>query len=144
MIRKLLIIIFLTIQSLLLFGQKQKMFHMVELPDSTTNILMQYLKKKEKLQDECGGLYVFNLQKPKDYKYKDGIYVFRLVGSNFHRRIFIVDGTIIKIFDSEYISDLLDEFNSFIRQSTLSTKMKIKYLKAISSFLEEEYYSENN
>lgn len=145
MVKHLSIVLLLMLLSLTPFSQKQNPLKMVELPDSARAILMMYLKENEKLSiDEIGGIYVFNLQNPKDLKYKDGVYTFRLMGPHYHRRIFIVNGPEIKIFDSQYIDDLLKEFYSFIKQSTLPVKKKIEYLKAISNFLEEEYNTENS
>jgi len=130
--------------SVALFAQKQNFLRMVELPNSARAILMKYIKEKEKLSNDDVGMYVFNLQNPKDLKYKDGIYTFRLMGPHFHRRVFIVNGSDINIFDSQYIDDFLEEFNFFIKKATLPTKKKIEYLKAISNFFEEEYNTENN
>ncbi len=128
-----------------IFAQKQNSLRMVELPNSAKVILMEYLKRKEKLSDDNdSGVYVFNLQNPKDTKYKDGIYTFRLMGPHFRRRVFIVNGLNINIFNSQYIDDFIEEFNSFMKKSSLPTKKKIEYLKSVSNFLEEEYNTENS
>ena len=145
MIKHPFLVMFFVLVSLKSFAQKQNPLQMVKLPDSTRATLMTYLRESEKLSfDEEGGIYVFNFQNHKDLKYKDGIYTFRLMGPHFHRRIFIVNGAIVKIFNSQFIDDLLQEYNSFIKQTLLPIKKKIEYLKAISKFLEEEYNSENN
>jgi hypothetical protein len=126
------------------FGQQnRKAFEMVKVPDSVKNSLISFLTTKEK-HSETGAILIYNLINSKDYKYKDGIYAFRMMGPHFSRNIFIVSNGKLQIFNGYYISELLSEFNSFIQKENIPYKIKIKYLKAISTFLEEEYIVENN
>jgi hypothetical protein len=128
------------------FAQKEsgaKRLQIVELPDTVKSKLVNYLKEKEKLETLSRAIYVFNLVNRKDYKYKKGIYGFKLMGPHFQRRVFINTGNEVKIFDGYFIDDLLKEFTIFCESSNLSTKDKIAYLKAIAIFLQEEYETES-
>lgn len=126
------------------FAQANKSLRMVDLPDSVSSKLLKYLQVKEKLSGVDFPIYVFNLVDSKDYKYRDGIYAFRLMGPHYKRRIFIVNKSNVYIFDGYYFDDLLQEFNEFIKRVQLSTLQKIIYLKAISRFLDEEYKIETS
>lgn len=129
------------------FAQKKsgtEGLQMVMLPDTVKSKLVQYISKKEKLETPSKAIYVFNLVNGKDYKYKKGIYAFKLMGPHFQRRVFINTGNEIKIFDGYFINDLLKEFTSFCETSDIPAKEKIIYLKAIAVFLQEEYETENN
>lgn len=137
--KSLVIILLLAAVAINSFTQAKKAFHMVVLPDSITSKLVKYLQEKEKLPGADYPMYVFNLVDSKDYKYKDGIYAFRLTGPHYKRRIFIVNSSQIYIFDGYYFDDLLQEFNEYVKRAKLSTLQKIIYLNAISHFLAEEY-----
>lgn len=129
------------------FAQKKsaaKGVQMVVLPDTVKSRLVQHLYKKEQLTIPSAAIYVFNLVNEKDYKYKKGIYTFKLMGPHFQRRIFINTGNEVKIFEGYFIDDLLKEFAIFCETSDMSVKEKIKYLQAIASFLQEEYETENS
>lgn len=125
------------------FGQNKSRFHTVNLPDSIIVSLKNFLTKKEKLSI-TGAILTYNLLDKKNYMYEDGIYSFKLLGSHFHRNIFIVHRKNIYIFKGYYLNELLPEFYLFLNQKKLTSKTEIDYLKAISLFLEEEYISENS
>lgn len=122
---------------------KNKAFEMVKTPDSVKVILSSFLANKEKVKVD-GAILTFNLIDKKDYLYKDGIYSFRLLGPHYNRQIFIANKGVVHIFNGYYISELLPEFNEYIKKTELPTKLKIAYLKAISVFLDEEYKIENS
>jgi hypothetical protein len=136
-----LIIIFFTVVGCA-FGQKRIPYQTVNLPDSVLLSVREFLSQKENIPI-TGAILTFNLIDKKNYKYKDGIYSFRLLGPHFHRNIFIVNDKHIYIFKGYYTDELIPEFYQYIKQNKLSSKIKIDYLKAISLFLEQEYISEN-
>ena len=142
--RTLLVTALFTTVAVNAFAQANQPFRMVVLPDSVTSKLLKFLQKKEKLDGTDYPIYVFNLVDSKDYKYKDGVYAFRLAGPHYRRRIFIVNNSNVYIFEDYYIDDLLYEFSDYIKKIQLTTRKKIIYLKAISRFLEEEYKNETS
>jgi len=142
--KNILVIIFVISTVMKLFAQSTQPLHMVNLPDSVRLNLSNLLKIKEKLPGADYPMYVFNLINPKDYKYKDGIYTFRLMGPHYNRRIFIVNKLQVHIFDDYDFDNLLQEYVEFIKTTQLTPIQKILYLKAISRFLEEEFDSETS
>jgi hypothetical protein len=143
--RKSLILFFLsTILISRILAQSQELLNMVQLPDSVSVKLSNFLAAKEKLKLAEYPMYIFNLVNSKDFKYHDGIYTFRLIGPHFKRHVFIVNNSEVYMFDGYYIDELLQEFDEYIKNVHLSAKQKIIYLKAIGRFLEEEYKTETS
>ena len=141
-----LIIVIAFVCSSNLFSQateRKASFETVKIPDSIKVRLVDFLSAKEK-NTITGAILIYNLIDKKNYKYKDGIYSFRLMGSHFVRQVFIVFKGELHIFNGYYFNELLPEFNEYIQKVELPTKSKIAYLKAVAVFLSEEYEIENS
>jgi hypothetical protein len=145
MLKKISIFLLLLFLMMNFYGQEEKVLKIVEVPDSVRTKLILFLSNAERLGDtQDRALYIFNLQEPKDLKFKDGIYAFRLVGPHFYRRIFIVTGNDITIFGSRFVDSLLQEFLTYLKHSNLPELKRIQYLKVMSYFLEEEFIQERS
>ena len=122
--------------------EKNTLFPMVEIPDSVRLIVGEFLKEQEHLDTNFTAFYIYNFSNPKDYKFKEGIYTFRLMGPHFLSRLMIYTKGKIYLFKSVHIDGLLEEYLSFIKREKVNTEEKLNYLKLISKFLQEEYQTE--
>lgn len=137
-------ILLLIVVTTTMYGQSNKSknpFQMVQVPDSIRYYLGSYIKQYEKIDTIYPAIYVYNLVQEKDYSFHDGIYYFRLMSPHSSGRIFIYNKSKIKIFESNYIDDLLEEYVNYIKLNQLAEETKVKYLKAITVFLNMEYQS---
>lgn len=133
-------IIILTIICSNVFAQKQKNnpFQMVEVPDSIYYILEEAYKKYTGFDSVNAGRNVWNLLDRKNFVFKNGLYSFKGQGPHFPRLIFIYNNGKTYTFSSSCITVILPEYLQCIELLKLSEEDRIKYLKAISSYLEEE------
>ncbi|MBL0293972.1 MAG: hypothetical protein IPQ04_06825 [Saprospiraceae bacterium] len=73
--------------------------------------------------------------------FKDGIYYYKGFGPHFPRRIFIFNKGVLCIFDNVGAFNpkgVLQEYLESIKKLDLTDKQTVKYLKAISEYLEQE------
>jgi len=118
---------------------------MVKVPDST-RLKMAYIELgKEEMESEFDSaytaIYVFNLINRSDYAFKDGIYVWNVMGPHFPRRLLIRKEGQTCIFKSTGAfepTDVLEEYLKCIKELRLSDSNVRLYLKAISKYLDEE------
>lgn len=124
-----------------LFGQKthsaSTMLPMVRVPDSTYHQLSKFLLKMEHSDTTSAvGALIYNFARPRDYKFKDGIYTFRLSGPHFQHRLFIYRKGKLTMFEHHHTEGLLEEFLNFIKTTPdMSQQEKVTYLGYISKFL---------
>lgn len=119
-------------------------FQMVKVPDSVRYRLGLYLKAHDKLDTVYKAIYIYNSINNKDYNYKDGIYYFRLMSPHATGRLFINYKGEIKIFESIYVNDLLQDYLDYLKTTILPVSLRIKYLNVISRFLQQQYKTENS
>jgi hypothetical protein len=123
-----------------LMAQKPKInpFQRVKVPDSI------YLKLEEAYKISTGfdsvnaGNNIWNLINSRDLVFKNGLYSFKGQGPHFPRRVFIYNSGKIYIFSSNYVDTVLQEYIESIKSLKLSETDRIKYLKKISIYLQEE------
>jgi hypothetical protein len=96
---------------------------------------------KESGEDIYSHISVYNLINKKDFIFKSGVYTFNLTGPHYPRRIFIFYNSKLFIFKSKGAFDsigILEEFVACIKLLNISEPDRVKYLKAISKYLQEE------
>lgn len=119
-------------------NKKRILFPMVEIPDTVRTIIAEFLKREEKLDTTFTAFYIYNYANPKDYKLKNGVYTFRLMGPHFRSRLMIYSNGKIKLFRNSNVICLLEEFIQFVRSININDKEKTSYLNLICKFLHEE------
>jgi hypothetical protein len=118
--------------------KKEQLFPMVEIPDSIRSTIGKFLEEEEKVDTSIIAFYLYNYEDPKNYKFQDGIYTFRLMGPHFLPRLLIYKNGRLKIFRNIDINGLLDEYVQFIKSNKdINYIEKINYLKSICRFIEE-------
>jgi len=125
------------------FAQKKKAdpFRIVNVPDSLRLQLVKKTYPNSKDLTSKTGLYILNLTNSKDFIFKDGIYYYKGFGPHFSRRIFIFNKGVLCIFDNVGAFNpkgVLQEYLESIKKLDLTDKQTVKYLKAISEYLEQE------
>lgn len=140
--------IYMTIALLLTFtsvmSQKDRKinhFKVVEVPDSIKLKLLSITYKEVEKITAKTGLYIYNLSNYKDYIFRNGVYSFKGMGPHYPRRIFINYNSKTYIFKSEGAFDsvgVLQEFIDCIKLLEITEKDRIKYLKIISNYLQDE------
>lgn len=123
------------------FAQSKKVnpFQRVVVPDSIVIKLEEAYSKNAK--NVNAGKNVFNLLNRKDFVFKDGVFSFQGQGPHFPIRIFIFNNGSIFIFENEGAfnpSGIIKEFVICVEKLNLSKKKVVKYIKAISDYLEQE------
>ncbi|MNQ52280.1 hypothetical protein D3C85_662880 [compost metagenome] len=120
-------------------SQKVSSSQNLKIPDSIYNKLEEfYIKERGTVNSHIN---VYNLIDKKSFGFKSGIYSFSLTGPHFPRRIFIFYNNKTYIFKSVGAFDsigILQEFIECIKILSISESDRIKYLKAISNYLQEE------
>lgn len=120
-------------------SQKTSSSQNLKIPDSIYNKLEKfYIEERETVNSHIN---VYNLLSKKSSDFKSGIYSFNLTGPHFPRRIFIFNNNKIYIFKSVGAFDsigILEEFIECIKLLNISEPDRVKYLKAISNYLQEE------
>jgi hypothetical protein len=109
------------------------------IPDSIASKLEEAYNKNAR--NVNAGKNVFNLLNRKDFALKNGIYSFQGQGPHFPRRIFIYNDGSIFIFENEGAFNpkgIIQEFAVCIEKLNLTGRQVVKYLKAISNYLEQE------
>jgi hypothetical protein len=123
-----------------IYSQKANLSHNLKIPDSIYNKLEKfYIEERE--EDAKSHINVYNLIDKKTFGFKTGIYSFNLTGPHFPRRIFIFYNSKVFIFKSKGAFDslgVLQEFIDCVKLLNISEADRIKYLKAISNYLQEE------
>jgi hypothetical protein len=102
-----------------------------------------FLQEKEKLSSPASAIYVYNYASPKDRRFKDGLYTFRLPGPHFQPRLFIFEKGQLQLFESIDINGLLEEYLNYIKRSGIAERHKIEYLHLIWRFLDEGFKRES-
>ena len=121
--------------------KKGNPFQTVMVPDSINLQLAKIAYNANNDITSKTGLYIWNLQNKKDLVFNDGIYSFKGFGPHFPRRIFIFNKGVLFIFDNEGAFNpkrVLQEFLESVKKLDLTDKQTVKYLKAISEYLEQE------
>lgn len=121
-------------------AQKPKVnpFQMVDIHDSIYVKFEESYKKSTSFDSVNAGRNAWNLLDRKDFAFKNGLYSFKGQGPHFPKRIFIYNNGKTYIFTSSYVDKVLLEYLECIKLLDLSEADKIKYLKMISIYLEEE------
>lgn len=120
-------------------SQKISLPQNLKIPDSIYNKLEKfYIEERGTVNSHIN---VYNLIREKSYNFKSGVYSFNLNGPHFPRRIFIFGNNKTYIFKSVGAFDsigILQEFIECIKLLNISEADSVKYLKAISNYLQEE------
>ena len=120
-------------------SQKTSSFQNLKIPDSIYNKLEKfYIEERGTVNSHIN---VYNLSSKKSLNFKSGIYSFNLTGPHFPRRIFIFNNNKAYIFKSVGAFDsigILEEFITCIKLLNISEPDRVKYLKVISNYLQEE------
>jgi hypothetical protein len=123
-------------------AQRQKLIiQNVVVPDSIKLRLLHSTYEYEDNLTIQTGLYIFNLQNRKNLRLENSLYSFQGMGSHFPKKIFIYHDKQFFIFKSIGAFDIesvLSDFLVAIRELKLSEKDKVKYLRLITKYLEEE------
>lgn len=135
-----LVIVFVLLCGFNLMAQKSgsNPFQRVKLPDSICTKLEESYKESTGFDSVNICKNVWNLINSRDLVFKNGLYSFKGQGPHFPRRLFISDKGRIYIFSSNYVDKVLQEYLECIKILDLSEANQIKYLKKISSYLQEE------
>lgn len=137
-----LISLFVTFLYATAYGQKtntkENPFQMVDVPDSIYTYLEKEYKEITGFDSTNAGRNVFNLSKPKDYIFKNGLYSFQGQGPHFPRLIFIYYNGLLYTFKNRNITDVLEEYLQCIKLLKLPEADSIRYLKFISEYLKNE------
>lgn len=120
-------------------SQKTSSPQNLKIPNSIYNKLEKfYIEERGTVNSHIN---VYNLINNKSCDFKSGVYSFNLNGPHFPRRIFVFSNNKIYIFKSVGAFDsigILQEFIECIKLLNISEADRVKYLKVISAFLEEE------
>lgn len=124
---------------------KSNSFKMVKIPDDLRVKLALVELNKEKLETATDSaytaIYVFDIIDKKNFTLKKGIYSWKVMGPHFVNRLFINYNNQTFIFKSKGSIDsigVLQEFIDCIKLLHITKEDRIKYLKAISRYLQEE------
>jgi sRNA-binding regulator protein Hfq len=113
--------------------------HKMKNPDSIYKKLeMFYIAERGAVNSHIN---VYKLIGDKRCSFKSGIYAFSLTGPHFPRRLFMFYNSKICIFKSKgafNATGVLEEFKEYVMFLNISESDRIKYLKAISTYLQEE------
>jgi len=122
-------------------NRKTNPFKMVEVPDSINLKLALITYKGYNDINSNKGMYILNLQNPKDLDFKDGIYSFRGFGPHFPKKIFIFNNGRLFIFENDGAFNpkaVIKEFVKCFDYLDLTNDQLIKYSKIITNYLEDE------
>lgn len=133
--------------SLFFFNQcfsqiKSNPFKMVNVDESVRNQLYKFIWKETK-DSVKAGMYIHHLlgeDKSNNYKFVEGIYIFRLMGPHFPLYYFIYtkkDG--VKILEDYSVESVFPKVLNYFKehQITLNEEQKIAYIEAIVSGLKQ-------
>lgn len=133
------ILIMFMVSNCNVYSQKKKSSQNLKIPDSIYNKLEKfYTEERGTVRSHIN---VYNLVSKKNHDFKSGVYSFNLNGPHFPRRIFIFSNNKTYIFKSVGAFDsigVLQEFIECIKLLNISEADSVKYLKAISNYLQEE------
>jgi hypothetical protein len=123
-----------------IYSQKRSLSYNLRIPDSIYNKLEKfYINERGSVNSHIN---VYNLtSKTVNFRYKSGVYAFDLTGAHFPRRIFVFYNNKIFIFRSKGAFDslgVLQEFIDCVKLLKITESDRIKYLKIICKYLEEE------
>jgi hypothetical protein len=123
-----------------IYSQKRSLSYNLRIPDSIYNKLEKfYINERGSVNSHIN---VYNLtSKTVNFSYKSGVYAFDLTGAHFPRRIFVFYNNKIFIFRSKGAFDslgVLQEFIDCVKLLKITESDRIKYLKIICKYLEEE------
>lgn len=117
---------------------KTNPFQRVKIPDSIYIRLEEAYKRSTGFDSVNAGKNVWNLINSKELDFKDGLYSFKGQGPHFPRRLFIFNKGKLYVFSSNNVNKILEEYIECIKLLELSEVDRIKYLKRISTYLQEE------
>ncbi len=117
---------------------KTNSFQRVKLPDSISAKLEDAYRKSTGFDSVNAGKNVWNLINSQELAFKNGLYSFKGQGPHFPRRFFIYNKGKLYVFSSNKVNKFLEEYIECIKLLGLSEADRIKYLKRISNYLQEE------
>ena len=129
---------FIILSNINLYSQKINPFHRVKISDSIYVKLEKSYFETTGFENVNAGRNVWNLINKRDFVLKDGLYLFRGQGPHYPSRIFIYDNNSVYMFRNNHLEDILTEYVRFIEKLKISEINKIKYLKIICNYLQEE------
>lgn len=132
------VINFMIIGNINLYSQKINPFQRVKISDSIYVKLEKSYFETTGFENVNAGRNVWNLINKKDFVLKDGLYLFRGQGPDYPSRIFIYDNYSFYMFKNNHLEDVLTEYVGIIDKLKISEINKIKYLKIICKYLQEE------
>jgi hypothetical protein len=123
-----------------IYSQKTNLSYNLKIPDSIYDKLEKfYLNEGENVNSHIN---VYNLSsKTVNFGNKSGVYTFNLTGAHFPRRLFIFSNNKVFIFKSKGAFDslgVLQEFIDCVKLLEITESDRIKYLKIICKYLQEE------
>ena len=135
--------------SLFLFNQcfsqiKSDPFRMVNVDDSVRNKLYRFIWKERK-DSVKAGMYIYHLlgeDKSNNYKFVEGIYVFRLMGPHFPLYYFVYTKKVgIKILENYTVEGVFSQVLHYFKEheTNLTEKQKIAYIEAIIFGLKQRH-----
>jgi hypothetical protein len=113
-------------------------FQRVKVPDNIYIELEKSYRVSTGFDSVNAGKNVWNLINSKDFVFRNGLYSFKGQGPHFPRRLFIYNNGKLYVFTTNYIDKVLQEYIECIKSLGLSEADRIKYLKKISVYLQEE------
>ena len=120
-------------------SQKTSSPQNLKIPDTIYNKLEKfYIEERGTINSHIN---VYNLLHKNRNDFKSGVYSFNLNGPHFPRRIFIFNNNKTYIFKSVSAFDSIGVLQEFIECNKLlniSEADRVKYLKAISNYLQDE------
>lgn len=122
-------------------SSKKNPFQMVVVPDSIYLMLEKEYESITGFDSVNAGRNVWNLTNSKDFVFKNGLYSFKGQGPHFPRCLFVYNNKKIYIFKSIGAFDfsgVLQEYLECIKLLKLTKEDKVKYLKSITKYLENE------
>jgi hypothetical protein len=117
---------------------KTNYFQRVKVPDTIYKQLEKSYKASTGFDSVNAGKNVWNLINSKDFVFRNGLYSIRGQGPHFPRRLFIYNEGQLYVFSTNYIDEVLQEYILCFKSLRLSEADRIKYLKRISIYLQEE------
>jgi hypothetical protein len=123
-----------------IYSQKRNLSYNLKIPDSIYKKLENfYINERGNVNSHIN---VYNLtSKTVNFDYKSGVYAFNLSGPHFPRKIFVFYNNKAFIFKSVGAFDslgVLQEFIDCVKLLEITESDRIKYLKIICKYLQEE------
>lgn len=126
-------------------SSKRTPIPIIEVPDSVSYRLACFLAGKSELKNEDDSSYltmsIKNLSNVKDMKFKYGVFSFKHNSPHSSRQLFIYLSNGLYIFKSKEFEEIISEYLLLIKTSKIDIPTKTKYLKLISNFINDEYFT---